>query len=105
MRGWVLAEQRAQLKRQGVRLQRQRVQLQLQEAELERQRELLERQRVQLGRQRQGQTQRQVSQATPLVFWGPDGLLVPAARAFGSPEADARRVARAAMVPPGLIRG
>lgn len=98
------AEQRTRLIRLSARLQGQRVQLQLQEAELEHQREQLERQRVLLGRQRDGQSQREVSPA-PLVLWSSDGLLVPVTRTFGLPDADARRAARAAMVPPGLTRG
>lgn len=102
--GRVEAEQRTRLTRQSARLQRQRVQLQLQEAELKHQRGELERQRVLLGRQRDGQSQREVSPA-PLVFWSSDGLLVPVTRTFSSPDADARRTARAAMVPPGLTRG
>lgn len=105
MRGRVEARQRTQLIRQSARLQRQRVHMQLQEAELERQREQLERQRVLLERQRPVQPQPQVFQAAPLVFWGPGGLLLPVARTFASPDADARRAARAAMVPPGLTRG
>ena len=77
MRERVVAEQRLQLLRQSARLQRQRVRLQLQEAELELQREHMVHQRVQLRRQRLSRAQRQVPGATPLVFWGPGGLLMP----------------------------
>lgn len=77
MGGRVAAEQRVQLIRQSAQLQRQRAQLQLQEAELALQRDHIEHQRVQLARLRQGRRQRQASQAAPLVFWGPGGLLMP----------------------------
>ena len=77
MRGRVIAEQRVQLIRQSERLQRQGIRLQLQDAKLELQRRQLQRQRVQLGRQSQDQPLRQGSQAAPLVFWGPGGLLMP----------------------------
>lgn len=105
MRGRVAANQMTQTIRQNVRLQRQRALLELQEAELERQRVLLERQGMQLEQLRQAQHHRQASQTAPLVFWGPGGLLVPVARTVASPDVDARRVARAAMVSPGLTLG
>lgn len=102
MRERVAADLRAQLVQQNERLQRQRPLLELQEAELQRQRALLERQNMQLEQLRQAQQHRQASQTAPLVFWGPGGLLVPVARAVGSPDPDARRVVLAALVSPGL---
>eukprot|EP00904_Undaria_pinnatifida_P000939 jgi/Undpi1/10846/HiC_scaffold_3.g01373.m1 len=94
--------QRVRVQRLWLEVQRGRVMLERQDGRLQRQKVLMQHR----GRELQRQRQLEEAQATEsLVFWDSGGLLKPVVQTFSSTAADTWRVARAAVVSPGLSRG